>query len=180
VRIPIAATATSQALLVAVVTMVLGLGSAGASRAADPAPAAPPPKAIPAAGDVIPSFDTLMVDGTPKSVSFKKGPTVLLFFSPSCPHCHKMIPKWNQAYKDRKPGVEVYGVMIDKEHPGFFMMMPIDFPILRFYEKPGRAFMDTIKVHNVPAMIRVGAEGKVEDVALGEVDGMRLNQLFKP
>ena len=91
-----------------------------------------------------------------------------------------MIPKWNQAYRDRKPGVDVQGVMIDKEHPGFFMMMPIDFPILRFYEKPGRSFMDKIKVHNVPATVRVGAGGKVEDVAMGEIDGIRLMQLFKP
>ena len=40
--------------------------------------------------------------------------------------------------------------------------------------------MDKIKVHNVPATVRVGAGGKVEDVAMGEIDGIRLMQLFKP
>jgi thiol-disulfide isomerase/thioredoxin len=160
--------------------LVLLFGAAATLGADAPRPVAPPAKPTPQTGDVIPPFDTLTVDGAEKAVSFKKGPTVLLFFSPSCPHCHKMIPKWNQAYKDRKPGVEVYGVMIDKEHPGFFMMMPIDFPIIRFYEKPGRAFMDTFKVHNVPATLRVGAGGKVEDVAMGEIDGIRLMQIFKP
>ena len=100
-RIPTVATAPSRLLLLAVATMTFGLAAAAGVHAADPAPAAPaapPAKASPAPGDVIPSFDTLTVDGTPKSVSFKKGPTILLFFSPSCPHCHKMIPKWNQAY----------------------------------------------------------------------------------
>ena len=178
--------ARSASALSAACALWLGAGvaparaAAAAPAAAPAAPAAAPTKPTPQAGDVVPPFDTLTVDGAEKSISFKKGPTVLLFFSPSCPHCHKMIPKWNQAYRDRKPGVDVYGVMIDKEHPGFFMMMPIDFPILRFYEKPGRSVMDKIKVHNVPATLRLGAGGKVEDVAMGEIDGIRLMQLFKP
>src|SRR5689334_15490439 len=110
----------SGSTIAAVVAAFLGMAAltARAAEAPAPAPARPPAKPTPQAGDVIPSFDTLTVDGAEKAISFKKGTTVLLFFSPSCPHCHKMIPKWNQAYKDRKPGVEVYGVMIDKEHPG--------------------------------------------------------------
>ena len=163
-----------QALVLA--TAILA-SAASPLRAADaPPPSRPVP--APAAGDVIPSFDAETIGEGTKTVSFPKGSkTVLLFFLSGCPICHRMIPEWNRAYKDKPAGVEVYGILMDKEPPGFFVVTPIEFPVLR---SPGREFQVEIKVQRVPTMMRVGSGGRVEDVAMGEVDRMRLSQIFKP
>jgi thiol-disulfide isomerase/thioredoxin len=167
--------------------LVLGVALAGALSlpgrvAAAPADAPAAPQATPVPrpepGDVIPEFDTVSVDGKSQHLAFEKGSkTLLLFFQSGCPHCHKMIPEWNHAYKSKPAGLKVYGIMLDKEAPGFFILMPIDFPVLR---SPGRQVLDKIKAFRVPAMVRVGSAGKVEDVVVGEADRMRVSQLFKP
>ena len=145
------------------------------------APAAAPratPVPRPEPGDVIPEFETVGIDGKPLRVEFGKGSkTVLLFFQAGCPHCHRMIPEWNRAYQQKAAGLKVYGIMLDKEPPGFFILMPIEFPVLR---PPSRQILDQIKAFKVPTAVRVLAGGKVEDVAQGEADRMRIAQIFKP
>ena len=142
-----------------------------------PAAAAPTAAPSPAPGDVIPSFEAEAIDGKTQKIDFPKGSkTVLLFFLSSCPVCHRMIPEWNRAYGERK-GVNIYGIMLDKEPPGFFLVTPIEFPVLR---APSRQFLDKIKVFRVPTTVRVGAGGTVEDAAQGQVDRMRVAQLFRP
>ena len=146
-----------------------------AAPEAAPARATPEPRPVP--GDVLPDFQTVGVDGKPQQVALGKSKTVLLFFQSGCPHCHKMIPEWNRAYQSKPAGLNVYGIMLDKEPAGFFILMPIDFPVLR---SPGRQYLDQIKQFRVPTMVRVGAGGKVEDVVVGIVDRMRVSQIFKP
>jgi hypothetical protein len=102
---------------------------------------------------------------------------VLLFFLSGCPVCHRMIPEWNRAYGEKKAGLDVYGILMDKEPPGFFVLVPIAFPVLR---SPGRAFQESMKVTRAPTMLRITAGGKVEDSAMGEIDRIRLGQIFKP
>src|SRR5512144_1893203 len=95
------------------------------SSAAQTQTAAPPPPAAPSKGDVVPSFESLGIDGQAHKVSFPKGSrTVLLFFLSSCPHCHKMIPEWNRAYDRRPKGLDVVGIIMDQEPPGFWQTMP--------------------------------------------------------
>jgi peroxiredoxin len=138
---------------------------------------APPPNA-PSKGDVVPVFETLGVDGKARKVAFPKGSkTVLLFFLSSCPHCHKMIPEWNRAYDRRPKGLEVLGVIMDQEPPGFWTTMPVTFPVLR---SPGREFLRQLKVNRAPLALRVSEGGRIEDVAPGETDLIRLGEIFKP
>jgi peroxiredoxin len=128
----------------------------------------PTPAPSPLPGDLIPEFDTTLVDGTRQHVGFAKGSnTVLLFFLSSCPHCHKMMPEWNRAYERRSPNLVVYGVILDQEPAGFFTAMPLSFPVLR---SPSRAFLQSIKVYRTPTQIRVGPGGRIEDVVVGIVD----------
>jgi thiol-disulfide isomerase/thioredoxin len=163
------------------------LGSLAAWGGAGEAPrpeAGPRPTPVPATavGDVIAPFEAMGIDGQKHTVDFPKGSkTVLLFFLSGCPHCHKMIPEWNRAFKAKPASLKVQGVVIDPDPPGapaaFFIMMPIEFPVLR---TPGRAVLDAMKVFRVPVMMRVGPGGKVEDVAQGEMDRMRVEAMFKP
>ncbi len=142
-----------------------------------PAQSSQPPVA-PAKGDVIPVFETLGVDGKPAKVDFPKGSkTVLLFFLSGCPTCHKMIPEWNRAYERRAKDLKVIGVIMDQEPPGFWGMTPIAFPVLR---SPGREFLSGLRVNRAPLTLRVGAGGRVDDLALGIVDPIRLGELFAP
>jgi hypothetical protein len=137
-----------------------------------------PPPAAPLKGDVVPVFETLAVDGRPWKLDFPRGSrTVLLFFMSSCPSCHKMIPEWNRAYERRPKDLKVVGVLMDQEPPGFFGTISIAFPVLR---APGREFLRSLNVNRAPLTLRVGEGGRIEDVALGITDPIRLGELFKP
>jgi hypothetical protein len=159
---------------VAVGAAVLTLTWAAAAKTDVPSPS-PSPAPL-AAGDVIRPFDAEGVDGVMHHVSFGKQPTILLFFLSSCPHCHKQIPDWNRAFERRPPGVNVLGVMLDHEPPGFFIALPVSFPVVR---APSREFSRTLKIVRVPLTVRVGPGGKVEDVDAGPTDPIRLGELFR-
>jgi len=138
-----------------------------------PSPSPSPPQLAP--GDVIPPFDAEGVEGVMHHVSFGKPPTILLFFLSSCPHCQKQIPDWNRAFERRPPGVSVLGVMLDHEPPGFFLALPVSFPVVR----APREFSSRLKIARVPLTVRVGPGGKVEDVGSGPTDPIRLGELFR-
>lgn len=141
------------------------------------AQAAAPPNS-PAKGDVVPAFETLGIDGKPAKLDFPKGSTtVVLFFLSGCPTCHKMIPEWNRAFERRAKDLKVVGVIMDQEPPGFWGTMAISFPVIR---SPGRAFLSGLNVNRAPLTLRVGAGGRIDDLALGLVDPIRLGELFAP
>lgn len=132
----------------------------------------------PTLGDTLPALDTKAVDGSAKRVDYPKGTTtVLLFFSSGCPVCHRMIPEWNRAYEKRGKGVEIVGVIVDREPPGFFQAMPIAFPVVRI---PAGDFAHAHKIRRVPLTLRVAAGGRIEDLGLGVLDPIRLGELFRP
>jgi thiol-disulfide isomerase/thioredoxin len=129
-------------------------------------------------GDVVAPFEAKGIDGTEHKITFPKGTTtILLFFSSGCPHCHKMIPMWNERFAERTGSQAVVGVIVDKAPEIFFQRVSILFPVL---QSPGNALLNAFKVERVPITLRVGAGGKVEDIGVGELDGIRLGQLFKP
>ena len=159
---------------VAVGAAVMTLAWAAAGETDVPSPSPSPAQMAP--GDVIPPFDAEGVDGVMRHVSFGKQPTILLFFLSSCPHCQKQIPEWNRAFERRPPGVSVLGVMLDHEPPGFFVALPVSFPVVY---APSREFSRTLKITRVPLTARVGLGGKVEDVGSGPTDPIRLGELFR-
>ena len=166
-------TGSAQFISSLIASLVLG------APASSQAPAVPPSAArLLAVGDIVPSFDAQRLDGTSEHVDYPKGSaTVLLFFLSSCPSCHKMIPEWNRMYARRPKGLRVVAVMLDREPPGFFMATQISFPVVR---SPGGDFSRTFKLHNVPLTVRVAAGGKVEDVGVGQLDPIRLGEIFRP
>jgi thiol-disulfide isomerase/thioredoxin len=140
--------------------------------------AEPAPVPSPLPGEIIPEFDAVALAGRVEHLDFPKGTaTVLLFFLSSCPHCHQMIPRWNQAFDMKPKGLRVYGIILDQEPPGFFTAMPVSFPVLR---TPGREFTASIKVFRTPTAIRVGPGGKIEDVQVGVVDSIKAGEIFRP
>ncbi len=156
-------------ILVATVSLAL-------AAIATPAGAAPP--SSPSKGDVIPAFESIGIDGKPHKLDFPEGSkTVLLFFLSGCPSCHKMIPEWNRAYERRPDGLEVVGVIMDQEPPGFWSTMSIAFPVVR---SPGRQFLRSLNVNRAPLTLRVVGGGTVEDLALGVTDPIRIGELFRP
>ena len=158
---------------------LIGVASALlASRAVAQAPPAGAPPASPSKGDVIPVFETLGIDGRPVKVDFPKGSkTVLLFFLSGCPSCHKMIPEWNRAYERRAKDLSILGVIMDQEPPGFWGTLPISFPVLR---APGSQFLRSLNINRAPLMVRVAEGGRIEDLALGVIDPIRLGEIFAP
>jgi peroxiredoxin len=156
------------------VTLVSGLLCASAAPAQEPEKNAPETVEV---GAQIPPFEAEALDGSTTKVSFEGRSTVLLFFLSSCPTCHKMIPEWNRAYERRPEEIQVFGVMLDREPPGFFMTMPVKFPVLR---APTRRFAADLGVKRVPFTIRVGPDGKVEDAHQGLLDPISLGEYFRP
>jgi hypothetical protein len=154
--------------------VALGLLAALASPVAGQAP---PPVAL-APGDTVQPFDASGLDGAIRHVDYPKGSaTVFLFFLSGCPTCHKMIPEWNRAFERRPPKVNVIGVLMDREPPGFFQATRIAFPVVR---SPGRTFLSAWKVHKAPFTVRVGPGGRVEDAQMGIIDPIRLGEIFRP
>jgi hypothetical protein len=151
---------------------------AGAAAFAQGVAPPPVPALAPAKGDVVPAFESVTIQGQPRKVEFPKGSrTVLLFFLSGCPHCHKMIPEWNRAYDRRPKGLEVMGVIMDREPPGFWSSISVAFPVVR---APGREFLRQLNVNRAPLALRVGEGGRIADLALGETDPIRLGEIFKP
>jgi len=147
------------------------------ARAENPPPGATPAPAL-AVGDIVPPFEAEGVDGVRRSISFPKGPdTVLMFFLSGCPACHKMLPLWNSAFERRPLNLTVFGVLLDREPPGWFMATPISFSVLRV---PGGDFSRVYKLHRVPMTLRVGPGGVVRDVGIGPLDPIRLGEIFRP
>lgn len=149
-----------------------------AALAAPAAPAGSVVKEPLAIGDTVLPFDAEGLDGVMKHVDYPKGSsTVLLFFLSGCPTCHKMIPEWVRAYERRPPKLNVIGVIMDREPPGFFETTKMPFPIVR---SPGRDFLIAWKVARAPMTVRVGPGGKVEEAQIGIIDPIRLGEIFRP
>jgi hypothetical protein len=154
----------------AVALLILGAAAVQA-QTGRPAPA-------PSRGDIVPAFETTRIDGQPQKVDFPKGSkTILLFFLSGCPSCHKMIPEWNRAYERRPEGLRVLGVIMDQEPPGFWESRSIAFPVMR---SPGRRFLRSLNVNRAPLTLRVVEGGRIEDLALGVTDPIRLGEIFRP
>jgi thiol-disulfide isomerase/thioredoxin len=127
------------------------------------------------AGETVPAFAAEAVAGGQRSLDFKKT-TVLLFFLSSCSHCHRQIPEWNRMFEKKAAEVEVVGVILDREPPGFFQLTPVSFPVVR---APGGDFRKNFKIARVPMTLRVEPGGRVADVQLGHADPIRLGELFR-
>ena len=128
-------------------------------------------------GDRVAPFSAEALDGSRREVIYPKGSaTVLVFFLSSCPTCHRMIPEWNRAYERRAPGVNVIGVLLDREPPGFFTVTPVAFPVVR---SPGREFLKSYGVQHVPVTLRIRAGGVVDEVGQGPLDPIRLGAFFR-
>jgi hypothetical protein len=155
----------------AATALVASLAAPAPGRAAQPA-------ATMVRGDTVTEFTAQDLDGAVKHITFPKGSaTVFLFLLSGCPTCHKMIPEWNRAYERRPPNVNVVGVLMDREPPGFLQATRIAFPLVR---SPGRDFLEVWKVRQTPTTIRVGPGGTVQEVAVGIVDPIRLGEIFRP
>lgn len=164
--------------LVLAAAMAIAPSWPAATGAAPPPPSASPPPRL-AVGDTVPALGVIGLDGAEKRISFpEKGATVLLFFMSSCPTCHRMIPEWNRAFERRPPSVQVVGVLLDREPPGFFMATSISFPVVRPASRD--SVRTQYRVNHVPLTLRLGAGGQVQDLAQGQIDGIRLGELFRP
>ncbi len=166
---------THSAAHIVCLCLLLGAGVQAPAQA----PPTPTPPQAPSVGDSIPEFEArVAIDGQARRIAFPKGSsTVLLFFLSGCPTCHKMLPEWNRAYERRPAALQVVGVLMDQEPPGFFASTPIAFPVVR---APGREWLQSLKVNRAPLTVRVAPGGKIEDVQLGLVDPIRLGELFRP
>lgn len=167
----------SKSLTIVLMATTLSL-VAGASSFSDTPAVSPSPPPTLVVGDTVPAFDAEGIDGVVKHVTYPKGSsTVLLFFLSSCPACHKMIPEWNGAFGRKPAGLQVVGVLLDHETPGFFMATPISFPVVR---SPGGDFSKTFKISKVPMTLRVGPGGKILSVDQGQIDPIHLGEIFRP
>lgn len=158
--------------------LLVGLGLLAAAAPAQTPLPVPSPAVAPAVGDLIHEFDAVAAaDGASRHVGFPKGTsTVLLFFLSGCPTCHKMIPEWNRAFERRPAGLQVVGVLMDQEPPGFFEATPIAFPVIR---TPSREWLNSLPVRRAPVTLRIAPGGRVEEAAVGLIDPIRLGEIFR-
>lgn len=163
--------------VVAAWAMILALGGVAAAQTDAHGHAAEAAPAILAPGDAVSEFSAPAVDGTPRQITFSKtAPSVVMFFSSGCPVCRKMIPIWNEQLAKKPKNLNVVGVIVDREPPDFFTMIPVSFPVVR----GSRELMERFKVARVPLTIRVKPGGVVESAAIGVLDPIKLGEMFRP
>ena len=116
-------------------------------RAEEPGPALK-------AGDKVPIvIAPAASDGKVVTVDYSKSKaTLLLLFLPDCPHCQKMLPEWSRAFARKPAGLNVVGLMLGDEPPGFFNVFPIPFPVVRY---PGRDAQNSLATRFMPSRIGV-------------------------
>ncbi len=156
--------------------LALGLVAGSTAGAQNPTPT-PTPRMGLTPGTPAPDFRVQSLVGTLAPLQYADGaPTVLLFFLSSCPHCKHLIPLWNRAYEKRGSGVKVVGVMLDREPPGFFQLVPISFPVVHGADprEIGRLF----RIAMVPMTVRVGPNRVIESVDVGDVGEAKLAEIF--
>lgn len=146
---------------------------------APPTTATPPPLPIMMKGDVLDPIHARGLNDVDYTVEFpKNGPTtVVLFFLSTCPHCHAMLPYWNEAVEKKPKDLKVVGIMLDEGSQGFFALYKIGFPVLKALES--RALSRRLKLSRVPLTARVLPGGMVEDVLFGDPDPPRIEQIFR-
>jgi hypothetical protein len=137
-----------------------------------------PPKASTLrAGDAVPAFTTVNVAGQPFRVAFPENRrTVLLVFLASCSTCQAQLPLWKEAFARRPEGTDVVGVLVDQEPPGYWDGHAVPFDVVR---APGREFMrEQYRLRHAPSTLRIGPNGRVEDLAVGAAPGRRIQEIF--
>ena len=155
-------------------TSLLVCASFSGLAAADDTQGGPPPVLL-KAGETVSPFEATGVDGTIHEIKYSST-TVLVFFLSGCPTCHKMLPEWSWAFEQKGKGVQMVGILMDREPPGFFAENPVSFPVVR---APSREFGSIFKVARVPITLRVAAGGKVESAEMGLLDRKRLDALVR-
>jgi hypothetical protein len=166
---------TKRLRLPQVAFSILLMWTSSASLAVADETAGGPPPVLLKAGETIQPFEATGVDGTIHEIKYTST-TVIVFFLSGCPTCHKMLPEWNWAFERKGKDVQMIGVLMDREPPGFFSVNPVSFPVVR---APSREFGRIFKVARVPITLRVAAGGKVESAELGIVDRIRLGALVR-
>ncbi len=126
-------------------------------------------------GKPAPDFTLSDLDGRKYSLSKYKGKNVILvFFSPTCPHCLLELPRVQDFYMNNKAryNLEVIaltsagGKEMEKRIRQIISDKVLTFPVL--VDLKGSAF-DNYGVKPVPVAFFVNKEGTVKDVLVGEV-----------
>lgn len=128
-------------------------------------------------GDTVPAFTTVDVGGRPLQVSFPENRrTIILVFLASCSVCERQVPLWTEAFATRPPHTDVVAILVDQEPPGYWTDHPLPFTIVR---TPSREFLhEQYHLHSAPSMLRVGPNGRVEDIQVGLASNARIHEIF--
>jgi len=95
-------------------------------------------------------------------------PTVLLYVSPDCPHCHAELSNWGEV-AGRHPGLlaTVDVVVVSPPRAAEASWVPVNFPH-RYFRDGGREIARTLGVRAVPFCVWADSSGSVRRVTIGE------------
>lgn len=107
----------------------------------------------------------------PLTLAEDGGPTVLLFFTPTCPACRETLPVWRSIVASLEAPASVLGVdLAPPGSPGAREALGADdwpFPVVRV-DPEGSAGL--ARIAWVPATVIVGGDGVVQRVWFGALD----------
>ncbi len=132
----------------------------------------------PEAAELAPPFTLPDLEGRPVSLESFRGRLVVIdFWATWCAPCVFQIPVLNAFYEVRRDeGVVVLGVSVDVQGPevvaAFAREHGIRYPVLLGSEALARDY----GAPGFPALVVVDAEGRIDSLHLGVVDGADLEQ----
>jgi thiol-disulfide isomerase/thioredoxin len=134
------------------------------------------PKLPPMLGKAIPNLTLVGLDGKEFTLESLKGKLVVLdFWGVNCPPCLESLPLLNTVYQKYKDNdqVRILAVNIDladqpnAELTGLFKKLGVEIPIARIKQIED---LEKIGIEEIPVMMIVDAEQRVQEIKLGKDD----------
>lgn len=130
------------------------------------------------AGDVVPPFASVDLEGRQAAVAVPSGRKQLLFiFSKYCSACVTQLPVWDRVAREMKTeGLDIRGVSLDSadETRTYFGDKAPAFPVIL---APGDVFARAYRVERIPQVMLISEQGEVDWVIAGALTDERLRDL---
>ena len=120
------------------------------------------------AGDRVQPFRATLLDGGAQEVGYDGSETVMLFvFSANCPHCEKMVPRWNESYGTGQGTRRFVGVSLSsrEDTERFTTRLGVRFPVALPSDLAG--FAREYRPVALPFTIEIGPGGEVLSMIRG-------------
>ena len=133
--------------------------------------------AAPVAGDIAPAFTAVDAEGNEVSLADYEGePVWLLFAATWCSSCRSEAPDVQAAFEET--GIPVVSVYIGEDAPAVQSFTDAAGLTFTHVPDPGNQIAAAYGVMGIPAHVFVGADGIMQETAVGSLSPARIGEIL--